>query len=141
MQRRTERDLLPSLPLTVQEFQWSQSLTVVALRMYFKHFGRFPWRLRLRFGVHLPYYPMLVLTTVAGVLLCPIAVVTGEPWMNVNYFEFLGRLVLMSVPFVVATLFLRAEASSPGVTKVLSWEHMLFSFARWPFATMAFFPG
>jgi cellulose synthase (UDP-forming) len=128
--------------LAVQEFQWSQSMTVVALRMYFKNFGRFPWRLRLRFGMHLLYYPMLVLTTVAGVLLCPIAAITGEPWMSVNYFELLGRLVLISVPFLLATLFLRRRGIlRPVDAKILSWEHMLFSFARWPFAAIGLFSG
>ena len=128
--------------LAVQEFQWSQSLTLVGLRMYFKHFGNLSWRLRVRFGLHLLYYPMLVITTLAGVLLSPIAVLTGEPWMNVNYFEFLGRLLLLALPFVAATLILRRQGLlRPVDAKVLCWEVWLFSFARWPYAAIGFLSG
>jgi cellulose synthase (UDP-forming) len=128
--------------LAVQEFQWSQSLTVVGLRMYLKHFRRFRWRLKVRFGLHLMYYPMLVITTLAGVLLSPIAVLTGEPWMNVNYFEFLGRLFLLALPFVIATLILRRRGFlRPVNAKVLCWEVWLFSFARWPYAAIGFLSG
>src|SRR5664280_551707 len=119
--------------LLVQEFQWSQSLTLVSLRMYFKYFRRLPWRLRARFGLVLLYYPMLAITTMAGLLLAPIAVVTGKPWMNVNYFEFIGRWILLSIPLLLATTLLRRrKALRPVDAKILSWEGWLFSFARWP---------
>ncbi len=118
----------------VQEFQWAQSLVVVGLRMYFQNFRKFPWRLRLRFGMALLYYPMLALTTVAGILLAPIAVVTGVPWMDVNYIAFLSRWILISVPLVAAILLLRRRGVlRPVNSKVISWEVWLFAFARWPF--------
>lgn len=118
----------------VQEFQWAQSLTVVSLRMYRHHFRRLSWRLRLRFGMALLYYPMLAMTTVAGVLLAPIAVVTGVPWMNVNYVAFLGRWLLIALPLVSAILFLRRRGVlRPVDAKIVSWEIWLFAFARWPY--------
>jgi cellulose synthase (UDP-forming) len=128
--------------LAVQEFQWSQSLTVVALRMYLKHFRRLPWRLRLRFGMALLYYPMLVVTTIAGISMGPIAVVTGEPWMNVNYFEFLARWLVLSVPLLTATAFLRhRRVLRPVDAKILTWEVWLFSLARWPYVALGFVSG
>jgi cellulose synthase (UDP-forming) len=118
----------------VQEFQWAQSLVVVGLRMYFQNFRKFPWRLRLRFGMTLLYYPMLALTTVAGLLLAPIAVVTGVPWMDVNYLAFLTLWFLISVPLVTATLLQRRRGVlRPVNAKVISWEAWLFAFASWPF--------
>jgi cellulose synthase/poly-beta-1,6-N-acetylglucosamine synthase-like glycosyltransferase len=60
--------------MLVQEFQWSQSLTVVGLRMYRQNFRRLPWRLRLRFGMSLLYYPMLALTTMSAAFWHP------TPW-------------------------------------------------------------
>jgi cellulose synthase/poly-beta-1,6-N-acetylglucosamine synthase-like glycosyltransferase len=118
----------------VQEFQWSQSLTVVGLRMYFEHFKHLTWRLRLRFGMALLYYPMLAITTVAALLLAPIAVVTGVPWMNVNYFGFLGRWLLIALPLVLAMLLLRRRGVlRPTTAKIFSWEAWLFAFARWPY--------
>jgi hypothetical protein len=75
-----------------------------------------------------------VLTTVIGLLLAPIAVVTGVPWMNVNWFDFFARWALLSVPLVFATVILRRQrVLRPNNAKVLSWESWLFSFARWPY--------
>jgi hypothetical protein len=118
----------------VQEFQWAQSLTLAGLRMYFQHFTQLPWRLRFRFGMALAFYPMLAMTTVAGLLLAPIAVVTGVPWMNVNYLAFVSRWLLIALPLILAVLLLRRRnVLRPVNAKILSWEIWLFAFARWPY--------
>jgi hypothetical protein len=118
----------------VQEFQWAQSLSLAGLRMYFQNFKRLPGRLRLRFGLALAYYPMLAITTVAGLLLAPIAVVTGIPWMNVNYLAFVSRWLLIALPLVLVILLLRRrDVLRPVNAKILSWEIWLFAFARWPY--------
>jgi hypothetical protein len=125
--------------LLVQEFQWSQSITLIALRLYFQNVRRLPWKLRIRFGMVLLFYPMLVVTTVTGLFLAPIAVVTGVPWMHVNWLAFFGRWVLLSIPLVLATAVLRSKgALRPQKAKILSWEAWLFSFARWPYVFFGF---
>ncbi|HEX3981671.1 MAG TPA: glycosyltransferase family 2 protein [Acidimicrobiales bacterium] len=125
--------------LLTQEFQWSQSISLVGLRLYFQNVMRLPWKLRIRFGMVLLFYPMLVITTVTGLFLAPIAVVTGVPWMHVNWLAFFGRWVLVSVPLVLATLVLRSKGVlRPQRAKILSWESWLFSFARWPYVFFGF---
>ncbi|MGD0314117.1 MAG: glycosyltransferase family 2 protein [Acidimicrobiales bacterium] len=125
--------------LLIQEFQWSQSISLVLLRLFFQNIRRFPWKLRVRFGMVMLFYPMLVITTVTGLFLAPIAVVTGVPWMHVNWLAFFGRWVLVSVPLVLATVVLRSKGVlRPQRSKVLSWESWLFSFARWPYVFFGF---
>jgi hypothetical protein len=88
------------------------------------------------------YYPMLALTTMVGLLLAPIAVVTGEPWMNVNYLAFIGRWMLLSAPLLLATLLLRRQrVLRPVDAKILTWEVWLFSMARWPYVAWGFASG
>ncbi len=125
--------------LLIQEFQWSQSISLVGLRLFFQNIMRFPWKLRIRFTMVLLFYPMLVITTITGIFLAPIAVVTGVPWMHVNWLAFFGRWVLVSVPLVLITVVLRSKGVlRPQRSKVLSWESWLFSFARWPYVFFGF---
>jgi cellulose synthase/poly-beta-1,6-N-acetylglucosamine synthase-like glycosyltransferase len=123
--------------LLVQEFQWSQSITLVAIRLYWQNVMRLPWKLRLRFGMVLSFYPMLAATTVIGMFLAPIAVVTGVPWMHVNWLAFFIRWILLSVPLGLASLLLRRQGVlRPENAKILSWETWLYSFARWPYIAL-----
>jgi cellulose synthase (UDP-forming) len=133
----------PTFPaMLTQEFQWSQSLTVVTLGLFFRHVRQLPWKLRLRYTMSLLYYPMLALTTIVGLAMAPIAVVSGEPWMNVNWFAFIGRWMLLSVPLLLATTLLRQKrVLRPVDAKILSWEVWLYSLARWPFVTWGFCSG
>lgn len=118
----------------VQEFQWSRSLVVLLLEMLPRHLNRFPWRLRMRFMFALSYYPLLALTTIAGLTLPAIAAVTGVPWVNVNYFEFLARWAFVSLWLVLITCMVRRWGlMRPGDAPVLSWENWLYTLARWPF--------
>ncbi|MET9516843.1 glycosyltransferase [Streptomyces sp. NPDC002994] len=120
--------------MVTQEYQWSRSLTTMLLGLLPRHLGRLPALLRLRFGYALAYYPLLGLMIVAGLILPPVAVITGLPWMNVNYFDFL--LHFWSMPlWLVLTLWLlrRRQLMRPRTAPVMSWETWLFALARWPF--------
>ncbi|WP_353712907.1 glycosyltransferase [Arthrobacter sp. K5] len=118
----------------VQEFQWSRSLVVLLIETLPRHLRRFPWALRLRFIFALSYYPLLAITTVGGLSLPIIAAVTGIPWVNVNYFEFLARWSLISVWLVLITFLMRRWGlMRPRNAPVLSWENWLYTLARWPF--------
>ncbi|MFC7221006.1 glycosyltransferase family 2 protein [Streptomyces polyrhachis] len=120
--------------MIIQEFQWSRSLAVMLLGMLPRHLGRMPATLRLRFACALAYYPLLALTTTVGVLLPPLAAVTGVPWINVNYFQFLGHFWAMSVWLMLLTLLCRRRGLlRPKDSPVMSWEIWLFGIARWPF--------
>lgn len=120
--------------MAVQEFQWARSLFTVLLDLVPKTIGRLPWRLRLRFGYSLLYYPSLVAATAAGVLLPPVAGLRGEPWVSVNYLLFLPAWLLPPLALVTVTLLLRSRgALRPRKAKVLGWELWLYVFCRWVF--------
>ncbi|WP_129311130.1 glycosyltransferase [Streptomyces sp. L2] len=120
--------------MVTQEFQWSRSLVVMLLGMLPRHLRRMPARLRVRFAFALSYYPLLALTTTGGLLLPPIAAVTGTPWINVDYGAFLVHFWAMSFFLVLLTLLLRRRGLlRPADAPLLSWEGWLFGLTRWPF--------
>ncbi|MEU3793332.1 glycosyltransferase [Streptomyces fructofermentans] len=120
--------------MATQEFQWSRSLAVMLFGMLPRHLGRMRGWLRLRFAFALSYYPLLAVTTTMGLALPPVAAVTGLPWIDVNYFSFLGHFWAMSVWLVLLTFLVRRRGLlRPAASPVLSWESWLFGLARWPF--------
>jgi cellulose synthase (UDP-forming) len=126
-------------PLTMaamltQEFQWSRSLTTLLLDLVPRHLPRLPWVLRLRFFYALAFYFLLVVTTAAGLLLPPIAAVTGLQWVRVDYLEFLAHWWLLSAWLVGVLLVLRRRGLlRPRRAPVLSWENWLYALVRWPY--------
>ncbi|MGI5358033.1 glycosyltransferase family 2 protein [Streptomyces sp. CA-252508] len=120
--------------MVTQEYQWSRSLTTMLLDLVPRHLGRMPFVLRLRFTYALAYYPLLGLMITAGLTLPPIAVMTGVPWMNVNYFSFLLHFLAMPVWLLVTLFILRRRGlMRPREAPIVSWETWLFALARWPF--------
>ncbi|MGA5641625.1 glycosyltransferase family 2 protein [Streptomyces cinereoruber] len=120
--------------MITQEFQWSRSLAVMLLGMLPRHLGRMPLKLRVRFGAALMYYPLLAAATVMGILLPPIAAITGAPWIDVNYAEFLAHFWSMSVWLILLTLLCRRRGLlRPKDSPILSWEIWLFGLSRWPY--------
>ncbi|WP_229378104.1 glycosyltransferase family 2 protein [Streptomyces sp. VRA16 Mangrove soil] len=120
--------------MVTQEYQWSRSLTTMLLGLLPRHLGRLPMVLRLRFAYALAYYPLLALMIVAGLVLPPVAVVTGLPWMNVDYGAFLLHFWSLPVWLLITLWLLRHRGLlRPRNAPLLSWEVWLFALARWPF--------
>lgn len=120
--------------MLTQEYQWSRSLVTVLYQMLPQHLHRFGWRLRLRWLFALSYYPTLSISMIVGLLLPPVAILTGIPWVNVNYFEFLGRWLLISLVLLTLAIYLkRRDFMRPRNVPILSWENWLYSLARWPY--------
>jgi cellulose synthase (UDP-forming) len=120
--------------MVTQEYQWSRSLTLMLFGLIWHHVGRIPFLRRLRFAYALGYYPLLAMTVLAGLSLPPIAVLTGLPWMNVNYFDFLVHFWFMPVwVFLALCLMRRRGLLRPPSAPVISWEVWLFALARWPY--------
>ncbi|MGW0908940.1 glycosyltransferase family 2 protein [Streptomyces sp. NPDC002853] len=126
--------------MITQEYQWSRSLTTMLLGLLPRHLRRLPFVLRLRFSYALAYYPLLGLMITAGLTLPPIAVLTGLPWMNINYLDFLAHFWTMPV-WLLLTLYLmrRRGMLRPRTAPVISWETWLFALARWPFVILGLF--
>ncbi|MGW6273378.1 MULTISPECIES: glycosyltransferase family 2 protein [unclassified Streptomyces] len=126
--------------MITQEYQWSRSLTTMLLGLLPRHLRRLPLLLRLRFAYALAYYPLLGLMITAGLALPPIAVLTGLPWMNVNYLDFLLHLWTMPVWLLLTLCLLRHRGLlRPRTAPVISWETWLFALARWPFVVLGLF--
>jgi cellulose synthase/poly-beta-1,6-N-acetylglucosamine synthase-like glycosyltransferase len=120
--------------MLVQEFQWSRSLTTVLYALAPRHVGRMAWRLRLRFVYALTYYVLLALATVGGLALAPIAAISGAPWINVNYPDFLLRWWSVSIWLVLLTVVLRRRGLlRPLWAPIVSWENWLYCLTRWPY--------
>jgi cellulose synthase (UDP-forming) len=120
--------------MTVQEFQWSRSLSTILLGLVPRNLRRLPWILRFRFLYALSYYFLLVSTTLAGLALAPVAAATGLPWINVNYFAFLAHWWSISIWLILITALLRRRVLlRPPRAPLVSWENWLYSLTRWPF--------
>ena len=122
----------------VQEFQWSRSLVVVLLSITPRYIGRLPPHLKFQFLFSQFWYPIFALTMLIGALMPTIALVFDRPWMNVDYLEFLGRSFILTMTCIFPVMLVkRAKALRPHNAKILSWEMVLFQFARWPWILMA----
>jgi hypothetical protein len=123
--------------MTVQEFQWSRSLTTILLGLVPRNLRRLPWRMRFRFLYALSYYGLLVSATLAGLALAPVAAVTGQPWINVNYLGFLAHFWSISIWLILITALLRRRGLlRPPRAPLVSWENWLYSLTRWPFVAL-----
>jgi cellulose synthase (UDP-forming) len=123
--------------MLVQEYQWSRSLITVLMGLVPRNLPRLRWRLRLRFIYSLSYYLLVVTTTLVGLVLPPIAAVSGQPWIRVNYLTFLLHWWSISLWLVLVTLLLRRRRLlRPPKAPLISWENWLYCFTRWPFIGM-----
>jgi hypothetical protein len=98
------------------------------------HLPRVGRVLRLRFAYSVAYYPLLALLTFTGLALPPSAVISGRPWMNIDYFQFLGHLAALGVwPLLLTMMLRRRRLLRPPSAPLLSWESALFVLTRWPY--------
>lgn len=122
--------------MLVQEFQWSKSLTVVFLKLVPRNLRRLSWSLRFRFLYALLFYSLLVVSTLGGLLLAPVAAITGRDWVHVNYGAFLLHWWSLSLWLIVLTLLLRGRGLlRPQNAPIVSWENWLYTLTRWPYIT------
>lgn len=120
--------------MITQEYQWSRSLVTVLLNLAPRHLRRLPWKLRLRFLFALSYYPLFAAMTGVGLLLPPMAAVSGAGWLSVNYFEFVARWFVLTLALFAIHQLLRARGTlRPRRPPVLSWEIPLFVLTKWPY--------
>jgi cellulose synthase/poly-beta-1,6-N-acetylglucosamine synthase-like glycosyltransferase len=120
--------------MLVQEFQWSKSLTFLLFHLVPPNLPRLDWPRRFRFLYALCYYLLLSAATMIGILLPPLAAVTGRPWMSVNYFAFLLHGWPLSIALVLLVALLRRKnLLRPVDAPLVSWENCLYILVRWPY--------
>ncbi|MBO0870984.1 MAG: glycosyltransferase, partial [Micromonosporaceae bacterium] len=120
--------------MVTQEFQWSRSLTRLLYDLVPHHLHRLRPAVRIRFGYLVAFYPLLALTVGTGLALPPLAVVSGVPWVNVNYLAFVAHIAGLAVwPLLLVVLLRRRGLLRPRRAPQLNWESLLFVLARWPY--------
>lgn len=121
--------------LVTQEFQWSRSLVMLLLQYSPRLVGRLPLRLKFQFLFAQLWYPLFACFMALMFAMPIVALARGETFVAVTYTEFLAYFAPLSAILVLLAYRWRATgAFRPCDAKVLSWECMLFLFARWPWA-------
>ncbi|NDC36074.1 MAG: glycosyltransferase, partial [Synechococcaceae bacterium WB9_2_112] len=117
----------------VQEFQWSRSLATILLSLTPRVVGGLPVHQRIQFFYCQLFYPLRGVLSVVGLLLPGIAMATAQPWVRVDYPQFLGLWVLQLMLSLVPLYWIRhlGLLNPPGSTLV-GWEQMLFELTRGP---------
>ncbi|MCA9159175.1 MAG: glycosyltransferase, partial [Planctomycetales bacterium] len=118
-----------------QEFQWSRSLMVLLLTLLPKYWCRLPWQFRIQFLFSELWYPLFAGSIFVGLMLPVLAIVSGEPWVDVSYLDFVFHtLPLCLLLLAIQSLLKRNGVLRPYDSPVLSWETALFQIVRWPWA-------
>lgn len=121
-----------------QEFQWARSLVTLSLTLTPRLFKKLSFKKKLEFLFAQSWYPLFSLVMLAAFLLPLEAIVSGTPWVNIDYLEF----ILSSTPptFVAILLvsWIRKQGwLRPANVPLISWEMILFQIARWPWVLWA----
>jgi cellulose synthase/poly-beta-1,6-N-acetylglucosamine synthase-like glycosyltransferase len=123
----------------VQEFQWARSLVVVLLSITPSYIRTLPPHLKFQFLFSQFWYPIFALTMLFGSLLPVFSIMFNRPLMNVDYFSFLTRSIILTITCITPVLLVsRLGVLRPHTAKIMSWEMVLFQFARWPWILIAF---
>jgi cellulose synthase/poly-beta-1,6-N-acetylglucosamine synthase-like glycosyltransferase len=128
--------------MLTQEFQWSRSLTMVLFGLVPTHLRRMRGILKTRFGFSLAYYPISSAVISAGLILPPLAVLTGIQWVHVSYPSFILHLASVSVWLLLLVWLLRRRGlMRPATAPVLAWENWLFTLTGWPYVVRGVVAG
>jgi len=121
--------------LATQEFQWSRSLVTVLLQYSPTYVACLPARLKFQFLFSQLWYPLFAIFMALMFAMPIIALSSGMIFVNVTYPQFLLHFAPLSLVLVILAFRWRSTGSyRPYNAKVLSWESMIFQFARWPWA-------
>jgi len=121
--------------LITQEFQWSRSLMMILLQYSPDLIKRLPLRLKIQFLFSQLWYSLFSLFMALMFLLPIVALIRGKTFVDVAYPDFLLHFVPQSVLLILFAYRWRSTGTfRPFDAKILSWEMMLFLFARWPWA-------
>ncbi|MBP9817324.1 glycosyltransferase [Candidatus Shapirobacteria bacterium] len=122
----------------LQEFQWSKSLVIVLLSITKKYWNGLTPKLKFQFAFSQLWYPLFAFCMLTSYLLPLIAIIRGQPWVNVNYLEFVLHNFLSSSICILIVWWISSKGwLRPKYAKFISWETILFQLARWPWVLIA----
>ncbi|MCW3481139.1 glycosyltransferase [Neisseriaceae bacterium JH1-16] len=123
--------------MATQEFQWAKSLVVILLRYTRQYLSPLPWRLKAQFLFSQFWYPLFSLTMAASVIMPVVALFTHRAWVDIAYTSYFLYASLVTVSILALMTWVRKTGYfRPHDAKVLSWEALLFHFARWPWSLL-----
>ena len=123
--------------LVTQEFQWSRSLVTLLVQYSPRLVGRLPLRLKFQFLFSQLWYPLFSIFMALMFAMPVIALLRGQNFVEVTYPAFLAHFAPLSLILVLMAFRWRAGGTfRPVDASILSWEAMLFLFARWPWALL-----
>ncbi|MEY9625611.1 glycosyltransferase family 2 protein [Sinorhizobium fredii] len=121
--------------LVTQEFQWSRSLVMLLLQYSPRLVGKLPLRLKFQFLFSQLWYPLFAFFMALMFAMPLLALGRAESLVTVSYPDFLAHFAPLSIVLLLMAHRWRATGTfRPYDAKILSWECMLFLFARWPWA-------
>lgn len=117
----------------IQEFQWSRSITALLLRHSHSWMSPLPSRLKLQLWFVQLFYPIRGSLSLAAVGMSSIALVSSQPWVNLDFIHFIQLNALQYVLTVLPCLWLKSNGFlRPNDIRILSWETWLFEVSRGP---------
>lgn len=121
-----------------QEFQWARSLANVLLVWTKGYWSGLRTRLKFEYGFAQLWYPLYAVFMFLGFVFPVIALITGEPWVDVNLPEFIARSSVLTAACIAVVRYIRNQGwFRPANSPIISWELVLFQFVRWPWVMYA----
>ncbi len=121
-----------------QEFQWASSLMRILLIWSKGYWSGLPLRLKFEYAFAQGWYPLYALFMLMAFLFPIIALVTGQPWVDVSLPEFIVRSWVLIFTGVMALNFVKRNGwLRPIDAPLFSWEMVFFQFIRWPWILYA----
>lgn len=128
--------------LIVQDYQWSRSLIILLMTLYWRLFLRLGNRERWQFLFAQLWYPISAFVWLISVLLPLVSIALGMPIVSVNFVTFMVYFMIQWLISIVIFGFVRNRGYlRPVNVKLFSWENALFELARWPWVCVAVIDG
>lgn len=121
--------------LTIQEFQWSRSLTTILLTILPKLWKQLSPKLRVQFLFSELWYPLFSIFMFLSIVLPLAAIIFETIYANVTYYSYLAHFIPMTVVLTMIVIFVRKrQILRPYNAQLFSWELPVFIFSRWPWS-------
>ena len=121
--------------LVTQEFQWSRSLVMILVQYSPRFVRSLPARMKFQFLFSQFWYPLFSFFMALMYALPIAALLAGDSFVAVTYPDFIAHFLPQSVLLIALAFRWRASGTfRPHDAKILSFELVLFQYARWPWA-------
>lgn len=121
--------------MVTQEYQWSKSIAMLLFRYTPRYFGALPLRLKAQFLFAQLWYPLFSLTMLVTVAMPVNALLTHQVWAAVTYTSYFAYASAVTVSILLLMAWVKSTGCfRPRNAKVVSWEGVVFLFARWPWS-------